>query len=1819
MGYGQGRSETPASARMTLNGRKWNQLQNGLLVTLALASQATLAQPAFYESEPNNTPMEANPVSGAVTLYGTMVSGDQDGYLWTVADDDARKRWNFELHGIPGALTIVELARVEYTEDGEAVAGTERLMKMGTRDGVTPSVHRDQLFDPGEYLIGIAYAGGPKQENGGGLLRLQLGNLSFGDQGEPETGDDAPASEDTEAAATDPQSYRFIITEAGPLHPSPSPRPSESREVARTLRLDRDFSTFEPLETSWYSMSFDEKSAAQRWDIEIRAPIGRDLRARLVDANGEELLERQVDSHGRILFADLAPDRTTWYLELTTREPGFIHWIRNTAAGQRVHGAEAEPNDTKALANRVDFSQPVTGHIGGDDREDFFRFTVDEEKADQRLALRLESTPETRVRFCLLTETGASAQCKDTTTPAELPDLQLLPGDWGVSLSRTSEADYSVSLTPQGPIEGGTENEPNDSIEFASGVPSNFRIKGRFSGDDTDFYRFLIADEPQLWRFQVIGEAIHEVGYYDGSRSQKEVIRAIPGQRRVRLDNIYMLPGTHYLRVTGRDGGEYTLLARALGPPDRNGEMEPNDQHNMQRLAIGQTRTGLLAEEKDSDHYRFFLANRDHIRLTIQPPPDGMVDPDLYWYGSLLGDGQPRAQGEAMVLEGLFPPGDYSLRLTARQTSDAEYTLNLERLARFSCISDCEPNGMDQIHLAAPLPPDLVLEGTTGEWRDWDYYQLPVFEQPTEIVLRTEEPIRQVNLGTHYRAGERLQHDPELGGYRATVPGGESHRIMIDSNRHPYRLQLLFPNGELQPVTEPLAAELSLAFETGEVSAFRILGQQVSGDLTISNTGSELLEATLEAVTSDYRWRVELARPLVTVAPESTESVPVAVLVPADAWADRPVRISMRALGASGRQAETWSEIAVGRETVPVNPALYWSIPEALRGGFNAAWLPFGAQWTEETKLGYYDDVVRDGLAFDGARMEQGGDNDGWTEEEKPLLTLDLPGDDPVPVAGTAINHFGTPGVYVDIREATLLLSMDGVSFEEALRFEALPVETEQQFALEEPIPARFARLRIDSTFQERSSQRVFFSEWKVILRPGFDLSDGAGFDIANPAVGGHLVWDDPPEPYSPTGVLTDEANAQSAGMRRGPTKDYVIGFNQNRAAQITRIEWNYPEDLEERWRNFERVNLSFSLESPIGPWLAIGEINLSGAKTTGILDLPEPTWARFVRFTAHKHPDAQGSHEPGIIRIWERPTADDYLSVLTEWGDLGPRAFYELQAGIPPEAALEASSNHSRATAATLDAGTRARGQVSLEKKLEHWYRLAVPAGDNTLEIELTGDPTVRTVLAMEDHVGNAIPLRRIDQQITPGQHEFEAVVEPGSEVWFKVAEPPRNVVFTWDTSASVNAHIPLINNSLVAFSTGVVPGEEAVNLMPFSMSPLLEQWYGEPYVLQTVLNDYRRGGSSSSAERTLKGAATELAPRPGTKAIMVITDGETVHDGSMWNEMRSAQPRIFAVQVAGSEMWHQNVMRDWVSINGGHFSQLRYSGEMEIAFDRASTLMHRPAGYTLLVDSAFREAPGPGLLSVLQPEGTTATGGAAVELILDASGSMLQRLEGKRRIVVAKEVLTEAVQQHIPAGTPVALRVFGHKEVDSCRTDLEIPLGPLDPVAAASTIDGINAMNLARTPIADSLAAVENDLQGAGSGVIVLVTDGEETCEGDPGKVIEALRNKGLQVSLNIVGFAIDDVELAAQFESWAELGGGRYLAANDQGGLSQAIEQALKVPYTAYDQSNNEVASGTVDGAPVELASGLYRVVVKTSPPLTFEDVDVRGEDEVVLRLE
>lgn len=251
-------------------------------------------------------------------------------------------------------------------------------------------------------------------------------------------------------------------------------------------------------------------------------------------------------------------------------------------------------------------------------------------------------------------------------------------------------------------------------------------------------------------------------------------------------------------------------------------------------------------------------------------------------------------------------------------------------------------------------------------------------------------------------------------------------------------------------------------------------------------------------------------------------------------------------------------------------------------------------------------------------------------------------------------------------------------------------------------------------------------------------------------------------------------------------------------------------------------------------------------------------------------------------------------------------------------------------------------------------------------------------------------------------------------------------------------------------------------------------------------------------------------------------------------------------------------------------------------------------------LARAVLKISPGtaePGFVKVTAASGPAA-GDRTVEVIVDASGSMLQRIGQERRIDIARQTLTRLVTSTIPRGTPFVLRVFG-REVDSCQTDLVTPLGPLDPAALAGVVGKLEAKSNARTAIGASLAKVADDLRAAkGERVVILLTDGMETCGGNPGAEIEKLQKSGAQMVINIVGFAIDDAKLAASFRQWASLGNGAYFDARDGASLDKGLTEAAQPRFEIVDGKGVVVARGRVGGEPVRVMPGAYQLRVRGS---------------------
>ena len=223
-----------------------------------------------------------------------------------------------------------------------------------------------------------------------------------------------------------------------------------------------------------------------------------------------------------------------------------------------------------------------------------------------------------------------------------------------------------------------------------------------------------------------------------------------------------------------------------------------------------------------------------------------------------------------------------------------------------------------------------------------------------------------------------------------------------------------------------------------------------------------------------------------------------------------------------------------------------------------------------------------------------------------------------------------------------------------------------------------------------------------------------------------------------------------------------------------------------------------------------------------------------------------------------------------------------------------------------------------------------------------------------------------------------------------------------------------------------------------------------------------------------------------------------------------------------------------------------------------------------------------------------------ARVEIVLDASGSMRGAAGGATKMEAAKEAVRATVGA-IDANSNVALRLYGHRlpsepKEPSCRdTELVIPFGPLDRERFVAAVEA--AQPLGQTPLAHSLEKAAADFGDLGdeATAVILVSDGEESCGGDPAAVACAFAEAGLELTVHTVGF---DVDAAArrQLQEIARCTGGEYRDARDAGELAESLRQLTQAGLLVEKEREavgQEIRGGDGFESAVPIAQGKYRL--------------------------
>ncbi|KAB2919159.1 MAG: VWA domain-containing protein [Hyphomicrobiaceae bacterium] len=189
------------------------------------------------------------------------------------------------------------------------------------------------------------------------------------------------------------------------------------------------------------------------------------------------------------------------------------------------------------------------------------------------------------------------------------------------------------------------------------------------------------------------------------------------------------------------------------------------------------------------------------------------------------------------------------------------------------------------------------------------------------------------------------------------------------------------------------------------------------------------------------------------------------------------------------------------------------------------------------------------------------------------------------------------------------------------------------------------------------------------------------------------------------------------------------------------------------------------------------------------------------------------------------------------------------------------------------------------------------------------------------------------------------------------------------------------------------------------------------------------------------------------------------------------------------------------------------------------------------------------------------------SIALIIDASGSMKARLDnGQARIDAAKDAV-EALVRGLPDRQRLALWAYGHQSPTKARNcrDTQL-LSSFQPIGD----NRAEVLRLSRelkpqgyTPITLVLEQAANGLKpetASPSRVVILVSDGKETCEGDPCAVARALAKADSGLVVHTIGFAVD-VAARYQLQCIARVGRGTYFEADTTPRLVERLSAAVK----------------------------------------------------------
>lgn len=151
----------------------------------------------------------------------------------------------------------------------------------------------------------------------------------------------------------------------------------------------------------------------------------------------------------------------------------------------------------------------------------------------------------------------------------------------------------------------------------------------------------------------------------------------------------------------------------------------------------------------------------------------------------------------------------------------------------------------------------------------------------------------------------------------------------------------------------------------------------------------------------------------------------------------------------------------------------------------------------------------------------------------------------------------------------------------------------------------------------------------------------------------------------------------------------------------------------------------------------------------------------------------------------------------------------------------------------------------------------------------------------------------------------------------------------------------------------------------------------------------------------------------------------------------------------------------------------------------------------------------------------------------VVDASRSMLENWDRNSKMVAAKQVVNGIADSlNNDPNIQMAMRIYGHQSpqpVNDCEdSKLEVPFKYKNAPNIKTKLDNIRPQGV--TPIAYSLEQTINDFGPDAKNyrnILILVSDGFESCGLNPCEVVQRLKNMGVITKSYVIGIGIDATE--------------------------------------------------------------------------------------------